>query len=297
VTTEQGAVVTYTIVVTNTGVVDYTSSAPATFSDNLTNVLDDATYNNDATNAAVYSAPVLSWSGALPVGASTVVTYSVTVRTPDNGDHLLKNSVVTPTGNCTAGSADPNCSVTVPVKSYQVTKKANATKVLPGGVVQYTITVTNNGEVAFDSADPATFTDDLTNVLKSADYDGDADAGASYSAPVISWAGALPIGATVEVHYSVTLPATAATGATLHNVVETPTDPAGVVSNCLSGGTDPSCAANVAVTTASLSVPPAPSTPLAFTGINVMAPLTGALALLVLGGGLLLGLRVRRRRI
>jgi uncharacterized repeat protein (TIGR01451 family) len=190
--------------------------------------------------------------------------------------------------------------VTVPVESYQVVKKADATRVLPGGVVQYTITVTNDGGVAFDSTDPATFTDDLTNVLKSAAYDGDADAGATYSAPVISWAGALPVGATVEVHYSVTLPATAATGTTLHNVVATPTNSGGVIANCLTGSTDPGCVANVAVAAVSLtvpSVPSVPSNPLAFTGINVVGPLTGALALLILGVGLVLGLRVRRRRI
>jgi hypothetical protein len=80
-------------------------------------------------------------------------------------------------------------------------------------------------------------------------------------------------------------------------VVATPTDPAGIVSNCLTGDTDPDCVVDVVVTSAPQTTPSTPSTPLAFTGINVVAPLTGALALLVIGAGLVLGLRVRRRRI
>ena len=294
-TSEQGATVTYTIVVANTGAVDYTLAAPATFTDDLTNVIDDATYNHDATNGAIYTSPVLSWSGALAVGGTEVITYSVTVDTPDTGDHLLKNSVVTPTGPCAAGSTDASCSVLVPVKSYEVHKQANATKILPGGVVSYAITVTNNGQVAFGAADPASFTDDLTNVLQNASYNSNATNGATYAAPVISWSGVLPVGASVEVTYSVTLKRDAATGAVLDNVVATPTDPTGTLSNCLPGDPDPTCAADVTVVAAPVRHPSPPSE-IAFTGANA-APLFGtALALLIAGLATMVVTTLRRRR-
>lgn len=287
-----GSSVKYTIVVTNTGTVAYTAAAPATFTDDLSGVLDDATYNKDATGGAVYSAPILTWAGALPVGGTATVTYSVTVKAPDTGDHLLRNAVVTPTGICAPGSADPTCSTIVPVQSYQVVKKASATTVAPGGVVTYTITVTNTGEVAFTGAQPATFTDDLSGVLAGGTYNGDASNGATYTAPTLAWAGALAVGQSVEVTYSLRLLATAATGRVLHNVVATPLDPGGTVANCLSGDPDPDCVADVTVD------PPAPSGsgPLAHTGIDVL-PLAGWGILLLLSGlGVVFGLQRRRKR-
>jgi uncharacterized repeat protein (TIGR01451 family)/fimbrial isopeptide formation D2 family protein len=290
----QGVTVTYTVAVTNTGAIAYTAAAPASFTDNLSRVLDDATYNDDATNGAVYTSPVLSWTGALGVGATEIITYSVTVNTPDTGDHLLKNSVVTPTGLCSAGSTDPSCSVVVPVKSYEVVKQAQATKVLPGGVVSYTITVTNNGQVAFDATDPASFSDDLSNDLQNATYDEDADHGATYAAPKVLWSGLLPIGATTTVTYSVTLNQGAPTGTVLHNIVTTPSDPAGTVSNCLIPSGDPSCVADVTVA----AVPVTPSLPqeIAYTGANVVPLLGGGIALLLTGMAFLFGRTIRRRR-
>ncbi|GAA2078900.1 hypothetical protein GCM10009840_12500 [Pseudolysinimonas kribbensis] len=289
--TLQGGVVTYTIVVTNTGSVDYTSAAPATFTDDLSRVLDDATYDFDATNGATYVAPTLSWRGALPIGGSQAITYSVTVNTPDSGDHLLKNTVVTPGGDCVAGSSDPACSVTVPVQSFRVVKTANAATAVPGAVVDYTITVINTGEVAFTQDRPASFSDDLTNVLTYASYDGDVDSGATYAEPTIHWSGALPIGGVVSVTYSVRLAADASAGERLLNTVVTPEDPSGVMSNCLPGDPDPSCAANVTVRSATAS-----GGQVAFTGLDVMPALLWAVSLLAAGALITLAIRLRRRR-
>ncbi|MFC7645265.1 hypothetical protein ACFQX6_34980 [Streptosporangium lutulentum] len=71
------AVVQYTITVTNTGESPY---AAAAFSDSLAGVLDDATYEGDATatvGTVTYADGILGWTGALPVAASAVVTFTV----------------------------------------------------------------------------------------------------------------------------------------------------------------------------------------------------------------------------
>ena len=46
-----GATLTYSLAITNTSSTAYTSASPAGFSDNLAGVLDDATYNNDASSS------------------------------------------------------------------------------------------------------------------------------------------------------------------------------------------------------------------------------------------------------
>ncbi|HZC72838.1 MAG TPA: hypothetical protein VE442_19230 [Jatrophihabitans sp.] len=50
-----GQKVEYAISVTNTGQTDFTSDKPARLTDKLTDVLDDATYNDDADNGATVS--------------------------------------------------------------------------------------------------------------------------------------------------------------------------------------------------------------------------------------------------
>ena len=89
-------------------------------------MLDDATYNNDATGGATFLTPALTWSGALAVGATVTITFSVTVNTPDGGDHVLTNVVVptASTGTCTTPAS---CTTTTQVASYTVAKAASAT--------------------------------------------------------------------------------------------------------------------------------------------------------------------------
>ena len=207
-----GAKVTYTVAVTNTGGSAYTG---ATFSDALAGVLDDATYNNDAvasSGSVSLSGSTLSWTGDLVYPAVPVtITYSVTVNSPDTGDHVLTNAAVPtgPGGFCSDGSApvDGLCAaVLVPVTTYAVSKAASASSVVPGGTVTYTITVTNTGGGAFTGA---TFTDNLAGVLDDAVYNADAVASAgsvSVSGSTLSWTGDLVHPSVpVTITYSVTV--------------------------------------------------------------------------------------------
>jgi uncharacterized repeat protein (TIGR01451 family) len=107
----------YTITVTDTG---QTAYAGATFTDSLTGVLGDATYDHDATataGAVSFTRPDLTWTGDLATGATVTVTYSVTVNHSITGNLILANTVSsdTPGSNCPPGSPDPQCGATVAV--------------------------------------------------------------------------------------------------------------------------------------------------------------------------------------
>ncbi len=97
-----GQKVTYTVTVVQRG----KAAIPgATVNDDLTKVLDDASYGNDAkaTSGSVsYAAPTLTWKGNLAVGQKVALSYSVTVT--GNGDDKLANVVSTPD---LRGSCDP----------------------------------------------------------------------------------------------------------------------------------------------------------------------------------------------
>ncbi|MBY6306648.1 hypothetical protein CRV15_35080 (plasmid) [Streptomyces clavuligerus] len=113
-TVKAGATVEYTITVTNTGATAYPAAGPASFTDDLSELLDDARYNGDATatrGTTTYDEPVLSWSGALAPGENATITFSVTTNARTFGDLKLINTVVsdTPGNNCPPRGDDPRC--------------------------------------------------------------------------------------------------------------------------------------------------------------------------------------------
>ena len=241
-TAAPGGTVTYTVTATNSGQVALTG---ATFTDSLSDVLDDASYNNDAsatTGSAVFSSPNLTWTGTLAVGASATITFSVTVNSPDTGNKSLASTVTSTTAssNCASGSTDTRCSSTVGVSILTIAMTASPGTVTPGAIVSYTITVTNSGSVAFTGAALA---DSLSGVLDDATYNGDATATAgslSFASPNLTWTGNLAAGATATITFSVTVNSPDTGDRSLASTITSAT--AG--SNCASGSTDARCASH-----------------------------------------------------
>jgi uncharacterized repeat protein (TIGR01451 family) len=241
--TSPGGTVTYTATVTNTGTGSYPN---ASFTDDLTGVLDDATFGAaSATSGTVgFTSPILTWTGTLAAGASATVTYTVVVRNPDPGDHRLVNQVrtVTSGGNCAAGSPDPACTTTTPVADLRIAKSVDRATAKPGDVVTYTATATNIGQATLTGV---SFTDNLTDVLDDATFGtaGATTGTASFSTPLLTWTGTLAVGAVATVTYTVQVNNPDLGNHQLANLVVS-TAPG---SNCLSGSTDPACRAVTAV--------------------------------------------------
>jgi uncharacterized repeat protein (TIGR01451 family) len=253
-TTTPGATVGYTITVTDSGQTAYTG---ATVTDDLTGVLNDASYNGDgaATAGTVsYSSPALTWTGNLAVGAAATITYSVTVLNPDTGDKLLVNTVTSAAAgsNCPADGPAAACTASVQdlIPALTITKTASVSTSTPGATVSYTITVADTGQTPYTSA---SVTDDLTGVLDDASYNADASATGgtvSYSSPDLTWTGDLASGGSVTITYSATVDDPETGDKIMANTVTS----AAPGSNCLSGTTNPACSATVAVVTGILSI-------------------------------------------
>lgn len=243
-----GDTITYTVKITNNGPGDYTDENPARVDDDLSEILDDATYNGDADATAgtvTYDEPRLTWSGALASGASVTITYTVDLT--GAGDQILENvafQVVCEDGEedcdppppeACENNVDPATGLPCDVVPYElpkleITKTADKTE-LPavGETVTYTVTATNTGEAPFTAERPAVVIDDLTRVLDDATVDPtsiEASTGMppAYTEPKIKWVGELAVGASVTVTYEVTY--TGEGDAQLVNVAFAPPCPA-----------------------------------------------------------------------
>ena len=158
------------------------------------------------------------------VPADSTHHYEVTViATPDNalygspdGDCEADGGSVgggfDNTARTTSGSRtddDADC-VSLPDPALELSKRleANPDRLFVGDTVTFLITATNTGEANYTSAHPADVLDDLTDVLRHADFDETQTATRTgdtftYAAPTLTWIGPLDAGDTVEIRYSV----------------------------------------------------------------------------------------------
>ncbi|GAB1820996.1 DUF7507 domain-containing protein [Herbidospora sp. RD11066] len=156
--------VTYTITATNTGGIALT---PAQLSDDLSKVLNNATYNNDLTStvgSASITGTTLNWSGNLPVNAQAKIMFSVTTNL-SSGGQTLTDVITSPTAgaDCVAAPATARrasaqaplpCGKSVPITpdaqalnlTTTVTNPRPATNPFKAGdTVDYSFTVTHQG--------------------------------------------------------------------------------------------------------------------------------------------------------
>ncbi len=244
-TTAPGSAVSYTIAVTNSGQTAFTG---ATFTDSLSGVLDDATYNGDASATAgsvSFSSPSLTWTGNLAVGASATITFSVTVKNPDTGNNILSSTVISTTtgSNCAAGSGDANCTVAVNVAGLTIVTSANVASTTPGGVVRFTSTFTNTGQVPYTGITIARSTADVFDDATSNGNQTATSGTLTVTSTAVTWTGDIPVGGTVTTTGTVTVN-NPDTGNKLLAATASTTAPG---SNCPSGGTDPRCSFSVPV--------------------------------------------------
>ncbi|MDX3386646.1 GEVED domain-containing protein [Streptomyces niveiscabiei] len=255
-----GDKVTYTVTLTNAGQAPYPN---ATTSDDLTGVLDDAAYDDDANASAgsvSYASPKVTWTGTVPAGGTVTVTYSVTVNTPDTGDHKLVNSVAGPQGsNCEAGKQNAACTTSDDpgngIPDLSLSKTSSDPTPEPGDTVTYTITAKNQGTAVYTGAQ---WSDDLTGVLDDAAYNNDANASlgtVGYSSPTLSWTGDVPAGQTATITYSVTVNSPDTGDKKLTNAVVSTPD-----TNCPASSTDPDCGSNATGGIPSLTITKSSST-------------------------------------
>ncbi len=224
VNSRPGDKITWTVKATNAGKTNFTAAYPARLLDDLTGVLDDATYDNNATatrpGTLSYTSPRLSWIGALNVDQSVELTYSATLKS--GGDGTARNvawepkdpkmpstpACNAPIGGIDAATGEPCAEAKVLLPKLSVTKTASLTA-LPqkGNKVTYTVTVKNSGPGAYTALKPATATDDLTEVLDAATFDNNASAtvgAVTLAARKLSWSGALTAGQSAVITYTVT---------------------------------------------------------------------------------------------
>ncbi|MFJ2741201.1 isopeptide-forming domain-containing fimbrial protein [Streptomyces sp. NPDC087440] len=211
-------VVEYTIVVENPGA----ARNPVTVTDDLTEVLDAATFRAPATatvNGAPAAAPVydaatkkLTWTGPLARNDKLEITYRVRTPLVAAGDKQLDNGVVVPGSNCET-TADAACRTSVPVADLTTAKAGRPRTPKVGQTYTFEITVTNTGKVDLVGAAAAKVVDDLTDVVDDAVYNNNArvtsgPAGRlTYSAAgkSLTWQGDLRVNESVKIVYTVTV--------------------------------------------------------------------------------------------
>ncbi|SER30994.1 DUF7927 domain-containing protein [Microlunatus flavus] len=254
--TTPGSPVRFTVTATNTG---RTAFVGATFTDDLTGVLDDAAYGGDArasSGSVSFAGSALTWTGNLAAGAAVTLTYTVTVSDPDPGDRTLRGTVTSPTAGSVCPGSGPAASctaaVTVLVPALSITDAAAVSTTTPGSAVPHTVTIANTGQTAYAGTAVAIA---LAGALDDAAYAGDASAssgGVGYDADggTLTWTGDLAVGATATVTFTLTV----ANPDSGDRSLSTTASSTAAGSTCPPGSTRTACTSRVAVRVPALSI-------------------------------------------
>nr|WP_236071577.1 DUF11 domain-containing protein [Streptomyces polyasparticus] len=296
-TVAPGGTLTYTVTAKNISRLPYPN---AKFTDDLTDNLDDATYNNDAraepSGNVSYDEPKISFTGDIPAGETVTVTYSVTINNPRTGDGRMRNSidVESPRTNCDEGSTDPACGATPviedprppkPTPFLEIVVKPQTPVVPPCASTTNTITISNDSAyvrraakihwpVTAGNGTPTASSGKITKSGSNWVWTGDVPARGKVTIKQTVKASCTPGGVLV-------IPVTGDVPKTTCTPVKT-----------RAGGTDPCVAVVVSKRTQARPVPPA----LAETGGNSNMMLYGGLAIVMCGLGALALAASRSRR-
>ena len=218
-----GDAITYKVTATNTGDGAYDATNPAVVFDDITEVLDDADFDITSMSADKlgeldYEAPLISWVGELAPGETVTITYEVTLK--GGGDGVVRNIAWNPEDPedrvppAECAEDDPSCDeITTNLPKLTVEKTADKDAAAgPGDIIEYTVTVTNPGPGDFTTLNPATMTDDLSDVLESGELVGAAVTSTGEASvddeDLLTWNGVLAAGESATITYEVRYTAT-----------------------------------------------------------------------------------------
>ncbi len=204
-TVAEGEDIVYTVTITHQGAA---ALSDVSVVDDLTDVVDDATYNEDVTASSgevTYDDSKLTWNGDLEVGQVVTFTYSVEVTA--GGSDELVNPV---TSEDERGVCDVavGCETNHPIGRFTYSKTADpasGTAVVEGEDIVYTVTISHEGKGALTGA---SVVDDLTDVVDDAIYNEDVEASSGevgYADSKLTWNGDLEVGQVVTFTYSVSV--------------------------------------------------------------------------------------------
>jgi uncharacterized repeat protein (TIGR01451 family) len=198
-----------------------------------------------------------AWSvsaGALPAGMTLNASMGVLSGTPTA---MGSSAFTVQVSDADGQTATEAVTLAVGAGPLVIVARAGTSSAVPGGTVNFTVTVSNTGTTPFTAV---TFTDALAGVLDGAVYNGDAAATAgavSFASPDLTWTGNLAAGAAAVITFSVTVSdpgtgngALSASDPTLTSTVTSAT----VGSNCTPGSAGTRCTAKIPVVPISMGL-------------------------------------------
>ncbi len=214
-----GERVKYTVTITNPSAA---ALDDVTVSDSLADVLNNATWNDDAeasSGSVELDGETMRWTGSVPGNGVVTVTYSVTVKESAKAPAAIRNAVTSPDSPTTPEIKNPVGTVGLEKSSVP----ESGTVVKPGETVTYSVKVTNPSDVDQSNVE---VTDNLSEVLGAAEIIGSPKVSdgstVQIDAQTLKWVGTVPADGSVTITYEVRVKDDATAPAVLRNLVTSP---------------------------------------------------------------------------